>query len=93
MGFNEKEISDFITYWQDKLPTKPYTRLTWFETKEMNQLAPLRVSPKPDTLLRAFLDFEGLTAPYNLPAQQLQSVQRNGFTVTEWGGLTPFQIY
>lgn len=86
MGFNDKETADFVDYWKDKLPTKRYTRLTWFQTSEMDQLAPLYVSGNPDTILRAFLDFEGLSKPYALPQQTLTTTERTGFTVTEWGG-------
>lgn len=93
MGFNEKEIADFVEYWSDKLPSKPYTRLTWLQTAEMESLAPLYINPKPDSMLRAFLDYEGLEKPYNLPKQNLLRVERSGYTVTEWGGLTPFRIY
>ncbi len=93
MGINETEIKDFVEYWQDKLPNKPYTRLTWLQTSELNQLAPLYISPEPDTLIRVFLDYSGLDEPYSLPAQNLQYTKRNGFTVVEWGGLSPFKLY
>lgn len=87
-GLTQKEADDFMDYWQSKLPrNKPYVRLTWFTTQQVNQLAPLAVSPRPDTTIRVFLDFEGLDMPIKLPAQQLQAIPRNGFTVVEWGGL------
>jgi len=54
---------------------------------EMNNLAPLTVSPKPDTMIRVFLDFEGLDQPVNLIPQKLFAPQRKGFTLIEWGGL------
>jgi hypothetical protein len=87
MGFNNQEISDFLEYWTPYLPSKPYTRLTWLQTAEMESLAPLYISPKPDSLLRAFLDYAGLDGPIELPAQSLKRVTRSGFTATEWGGL------
>lgn len=87
-GLNEREASDFMDYWQPKLPyDKPYVRLTWFNTLQMNRLAPLAVHPNPDTMIRVFLDFEGLEAPASLPGQQLQATPRHGFTLVEWGGL------
>lgn len=92
-GLNATETADFVAYWQDKLPNKPYVRLTWFNTAQLNQLAPLAITPKPDTLIRVFLDFSGLDGPIDLPAQQLRSVPRNGFTVVEWGGLSPYKLY
>ncbi|MFZ2125186.1 MAG: hypothetical protein WA087_00170 [Candidatus Saccharimonadales bacterium] len=86
-GLNTKESTDFIDYWQDKLPSQPYIRLTWFNTTQMDQLAPLYISPKPDTVIRVFLDAVGLDEPINIPAQNLSSIPRSGFTVIEWGGL------
>lgn len=86
-GFNAKESADFLAYWQPKLPTTPYVRLTWFGTGAMNQLAPLTIKPAPQTIIRTFLDFEGLQRPVPLSAQTFKSPRRQGFTVVEWGGL------
>ncbi len=92
-GFNQKETNDFVEYWQDKLPNKPYIRLTWLTTEQMNQLAPLKISPKPDTIIRTFLDFAGYDQPISLPKQTFTTPERRGFTVTEWGGLSPYKLY
>ncbi len=86
-GFVAHEIDDFMAYWQPKLPTTPYVRLTWFGTPAMNRLAPLSVTPMPQTVLRTFLDFEGLQMPINLPKQSFTAPERKGFTLVEWGGL------
>jgi hypothetical protein len=86
-GLNQKEISDFLDFWQPKLPTTPYTRLTWLTTSQMNQLAPLNITPRPRTVIRTFLDFQGLTKPEKLQPQIFHAPTRNGFTVVEWGGL------
>lgn len=87
-GLNAKETADFMAFWESKIPNKPYVRLTWFNTADMNALAPLFVSPKPDTVIRVFLDMEGFDKPLLLPAQILTAPERKGFTVVEWGGLT-----
>lgn len=87
-GLNTKETTDFMAYWQDKIPNKPYVRLTWLNTAQMNTLAPLSISPKPDTVIRVFLDMEGFDTLVQLPVQNLTSTFRHGFTVVEWGGLT-----
>ncbi len=87
-GLNAKETKDFMTFWEPKIPNKHYVRLTWLNTSQMNRLAPLTISPKPQTLIRVFLDMDGLDTPITLPAQQLIKVERKGFTVVEWGGLT-----
>lgn len=87
LGLNQKESADFMEFWQSKLPTTPYVRLTWLTTQDMNNLAPLYVSPKPDTQIRIFLEFEGLDQPITLKPQKLNAPSRNGFTLIEWGGL------
>lgn len=86
-GLVQTEINDFMTYWEAKIPTTSYIRLTWLSTEQMNQLAPLNVSPKPDTTIRVFLDMAGLDQPIKMPKQNLKSVPRKGFTLVEWGGL------
>ena len=86
-GLNNTEVTDFLAYWVPKLPNTPYTRLTWFNTEQMNRLAPLTITPTPTTLIRVFLDFQGLQKPYSLPTQVLTAPSRNGFTAIEWGGL------
>ena len=42
LGLNEKEARDFMEFWQVRLPKTPWVRLTWFGTREMDRLAPLR---------------------------------------------------
>ena len=87
LGLNAKESSDFMEFWAHRLPKTPYVRLTWFGTRQLDELAPLTVRPKPDTSIRIFLDFEGLAQPISLKPQQLSAVPREGFTLVEWGGL------
>ncbi len=87
LGLNEKETADFLEFWLPKMPKTPFVRLTWFGNQLMDQLAPISVTPKPDTVIRIFLDFEGLNSSVNLPAQKLSAPAREGFTVVEWGGL------
>ncbi|MCX6727620.1 MAG: hypothetical protein NTX11_02290 [Candidatus Saccharibacteria bacterium] len=86
-GLQGREITEFISFWKPNLPNTPFVRLSWLSTRQLNELAPLTVLPKPDTTIRVFLDFEGLQKPVNMPAQTLKTPKRNGFTVVEWGGL------
>jgi hypothetical protein len=87
-GLNQKESDDFISFWLAKMPATPYIRLSWLGTEEMNQLAPLHIFPKPNTLIRIFLDFAGQNTPEaNIKPQNLSGISREGFTVVEWGGL------
>lgn len=47
---------------------------------------PLKIMPTPDTLIRVMMEFKGLKKPINLENQKLEKVERNGYTVVEWGG-------
>ncbi|MFA5157678.1 MAG: hypothetical protein WC451_00600 [Patescibacteria group bacterium] len=87
MGLNNKEIADFKEFWLPKMPASPFVRLTWFGTEEMDELAPIAVSPKPDSSIRVFLDFQGLDSKETITSQILPKYQRVGFTLVEWGGL------
>lgn len=87
LGLNDKESADFMAFWLPKMPKTAYTRLTWFGTKDINRLAPLTITPKPDTVIRIFLDFQGLNQKIDLKPQVLSAIPRQGFTVIEWGGL------
>ncbi|MDO8668547.1 MAG: hypothetical protein Q7K35_05715 [bacterium] len=88
LGLNKNEAEDFMEFWLPKMPATPFVRLTWLNTSEMNELAPLFILPRPETVARVFLDFVGQdTEVTNLKPQQLQGFERKGFTVVEWGGL------
>lgn len=87
VGLNQKEIADFIEFWGPKMPQSSYVRLTWLLNKEMDELAPIKIAPKPDTIIRVFLDFEGLNQKEDIASQVLPSIPRRGFTAVEWGGL------
>lgn len=92
-GLNNTEIAAFLEYWQPKLPTTPYTRLTWLNTAQMNNLAPLEITPKPTTVIRTFLDFQGLNKFIQIAPQTFSAPKRQGFTVVEWGGLIKGELH
>lgn len=85
-GLIEKEITDFMDFWSNHLPKEKYVRLSWLTTEQMNELAPLRVNPTPDTVIRVFLDMKGYNEPIKLTPQKLTKNERKGFTLVEWGG-------
>lgn len=86
-GLNDKERKDFLEFWLPHMPTTPYVRLTWLSQQEIDQLAPLNIKPEPDTMIRVFLDFQGLDEYKDVSPQDLSAPVRNGFTLVEWGGL------
>jgi hypothetical protein len=86
-NLNDREINDFVEFWETRIPNKPYARISWLGTESMQRLAPLYVSGGVDTMIRVFMDMEGLDTYQIIPEQNLVGVNREGFTVVEWGGL------
>ena len=85
LGLNEKEKTDFITFWlpvllKNKLSLCSFQTEKFFENKELN------ITPKPDSMIRIFLVIKKLDTPINVKEQKLVSVERKGYTVVEWGG-------
>lgn len=91
IGFNAQEKADFMAYWVTEMLAKdaPFYRISFLTSADMDKIAPMHISPLPDSYYRLFIDFMPLeTKPgYSLPAQELPKVVRKGFTVLEWGGL------
>lgn len=88
IGLNAQEIKDFNEFWIPKMPDSPYVRMTWFQNDELDKLAPLAITPKPQSTIRVFLDYQPTSkSETEYPSQKLKQYQRNGFTAVEWGGL------
>lgn len=86
LGLNAKERRDFLDFWAPKMQEKPYYFVTFVPQAIFEQLAPLSVSPKPDTVIRVFMDYRGLDAPIDVEPLTIKTPKRRGFTVVEWGG-------
>ncbi|WP_312644379.1 hypothetical protein [Hydrogenoanaerobacterium sp.] len=85
MGLTPREYNDFITFWVPKLQGNKYNLIT-FATTQYEQLAPLTISPKPDSVLRVHMVYKALDQKVSIPEQRLSAFERKGFTVVEWGG-------
>jgi len=88
LGLNTQEKEDFMEFWYPimKEESKPYYFVSFIGTEDFNKVAPLNITPKPDTLIRVFMYYEPLNEPFTVLPQVLDSVPRDGFTVVEWGG-------
>ena len=87
-GLTDKEADDFITYWLPEMQENKYNVIT-FQTKAYEEVAALRVAPKPDTVIRVYMLWYPSKVKVNIRPQELDSVNpavRKGFTVVEWGG-------
>lgn len=96
LGLNNKEASDFKDYWQNKLPDSPYYFVGLIEKPQRDYLETLKVTPNPDTSIRFSLFFEMLEQPKAVSEPIIDTPERKGFTLVDWGGMvklhpgTPF---
>jgi hypothetical protein len=90
LGLNDREKTDFITFWGPSLMQKEYALLQFLVDAAVEyEIATLIIVPKPDVLRRIYLYAATLDKPYmglNCVPQKFKSINRNGFTVIEWGG-------
>ena len=86
LGFNEREINEFIIYWMPKMEDNKYNLIKFRTTEEINQNMPIEFSEEPDTLIRVIMDYKKLDERIEIKEQQLEKQTRSGFTIVEWGG-------
>lgn len=87
IGLNDKERNEFIMYWLPILE-KNGKNLVYFElTEEREAYNKLKISPKPDSLLRVAIHVKKVNKKVNIKEQSLKSFTRKGFTAVEWGGV------
>jgi hypothetical protein len=87
LGLNDKETADFMEYWEPKMQGSPYYFVTFMGNQAMEELAPLEITPKPDTVIRILMDFVPLEKPIKVEGFNIRTPERKGFTVVEWGGV------
>ena len=86
LGLNEREAEEFIVYWLPKLEANKYNYIRFETIEEINKNMPLIINPKPDAIIRIVMNFKGLDKPIEVEEQKLNTPERKGFTVVEWGG-------
>lgn len=88
MGLNEQETADFMEFWVPVMKDNPenYFFVSFIGTREFNQVAPLEITPSPDTLIRVFMYYHPVSKPFAVQEEKLSAIPREGFTVIEWGG-------
>ncbi len=89
LGLNQKEINDFKEFWLPKMlaENKPYYFVTFVPQRKIDELAPLDINPKPDTIIRVLMDYRGLDEKKDAPGYDIKTPERKGFTAVEWGGM------
>lgn len=85
IGLNYKERNDFITYWLPEMEKNPYNKIHFMQASYDN-IAKLNIRPEPDSLIRVFMVYEASEEHVNIELQKLNTMERKGFTVVDWGG-------
>jgi len=60
--------------------------LITFAGEDYENIAQLKISPKPDSVLRIMMVFKPLNEYKKVEEPELKPFERTGFTVVEWGG-------
>lgn len=85
LGLTRREANEFIVYWLPMMEGSAYNLIS-FQTDIYTESAKLDIIPEPDTLIRVFMAWKPLDTPVDIPMQVLETADRTGFTVAEWGG-------
>lgn len=85
IGLTPREYNEFIVYWLPQMQGNSYNLIS-FQTGRYTDAARLSIDPAPDSLLRVFMAWQPLDAPYEVEPQTFPPFRREGFTVVEWGG-------
>jgi hypothetical protein len=85
LGLTDREANEFIIYWLPQMEKNKYN-LIHFATDEYNRSVSLDITPKPDSMIRVLMVYKPLDKPVEINAQVINTPERKGFTVVEWGG-------
>lgn len=99
LGLNDKEATDFITFWAPSMEQKEYAYIQFFvdDVYDTN-IGDLVVTPKPNCIRRIYMVYSSThsnTPLIDIKEQNLPKFKREGFTVIEWGGSEinfPFEL-
>ncbi|XOV67359.1 MAG: hypothetical protein ACFHU9_17220 [Fluviicola sp.] len=86
VGFTASERADFITYWGPQIQQHDQVYITFHQDSECDQFAALNISPTPDNLHRFYMSWGAYDRAHIPNPQHLTPMNREGFTVLEWGG-------
>jgi len=85
IGLTPKEYNEFIVYWYPLMQDNKYN-LIHFVNEQYTKTAPLKIIPKPDSVLRVFMVYKPLNKMIKIEEQKIEPFKRKGFVVVEWGG-------
>ncbi len=84
-GFNEREIDDFIEFWDVKLEKVDYIMYPQFNDK-VDAAMPIIIDPEPENIIRMWFAFATDKGQEN-KEPEIVSFTHDGYTAVEWGGM------
>ncbi len=87
MGFNSMEAADFMTFWYPQMMKNEKNHIHFLFNEACEAYAELSISPKPDHIFRVGMVWTEAKTDFIPEKQIIPTLNRNGFTVIEWGGI------
>lgn len=89
LGFNDREKTDFITFWGPQLQKHERIYIQFILNEECDAFARLDIEPKPQQLNRVYMIWKPVDNHLKvfIKQQKLEKINRDGFDVLEWGGI------
>jgi hypothetical protein len=87
MGFNSKESADFITFWYPLMMGNEKNHIQFLFNESCDTYAQLNITPQPDQIYRVGMIWKNATTDFIPEPQIIPVINREGFTVIEWGGM------
>jgi hypothetical protein len=85
-GLNDKERTDFVSYWIPSLSRNAVSLVQFLSADECAAYATMDIQPKPDAEIRLFMIFKAVPKVMKVGNPVLPELRRGKFTVVEWGG-------
>jgi len=86
IGFNEREVSDFLEYWIPRLTDHPFYIIYPQFADDIGKVIQLNISIPPENVLRLFYVIRGSESnSTKLDIPTIPKFVRSGFVVVEWG--------
>ncbi len=92
LKFNEKEKTDFITYWGPRMQKMKIVQIIWMLDETIDSIASLEITPafKQNRIYIVFREtsqFTERTLELRLPVLKRINIDRTGNYLIEWGGI------
>jgi hypothetical protein len=90
LGLNQKEQTDFITFWGPKLAQNESSFVQFSIDESCNQFAELTCSPQPESVHRVYIQIAEWDPYFEIFLNDMtfSSVSNDSWSLLEWGGFT-----